>query len=219
MDKQRLLKISYKTFREIFDNFSDYLKGTKYHNADVCWDNRIGMINVIVIRCNEVYITNDLKRNNDFLIICENKIDTVTTYVFNCTADPKYRRSKIANFMPQVYFANIRNHRQIPGRICLAQDLCKVWVKRFQGVKNWEDHGNFGINIHNSAGFFNSSLGCVILASEDDFIKEFRPLLKRCKYKSKIPAAVMQLEHFEVCAEAINGKDKKSVIPAKVGIR
>jgi len=189
--------LKYNQYEEFFNNYIDELSGSKYlRDSGIRWCGVNKTINVIVIRCNDIYITNNMKRNNDWMIVIENtKSGSFKRYIFKVTADPKYRRDKIANLMEQVYFGNSRNHRSQPNRIAICQDTCQVFVKRYKGPTWYEDLGFFGINIHNPKGFFNSSLGCVILAKDSDYLNDFRPLLKRVS-KSRIPVAVIRNTDF-----------------------
>jgi len=199
--RNRLKKIPIEVYKTLFNSYADsgIPNASNTHWGDV--------LNVIVIRCNDIYITNDLKRNNDWLILIYNNL----RYIYECTADPKYRKNKIANICEQVYFGNIRNHRGIYNRLAICQDNSDVYVRRYTGNKWYEEHGKFGINIHNPAGFFNSSLGCVILANESRYINSFRPLLREVKKKTNhIPVAVFNLKEFEKQAEAIEGVDIES---------
>ena len=130
------------------------------------------------------------------MIVLENRPgDNFRRYVFNCTADPKYKKTRIANICEQIYFGNIRNHRQVAGRDAICQDLCEVYVRRYEGGSWFEEKGFFGINIHNPAGAYNSSLGCVIISTDDDYLSEFRPLLRRVN-KKNIPVAIIRDNKF-----------------------
>lgn len=176
-------------YRELFDKYIASLP--KEYQHGVKW-NEDG-INVIIKRNNPVETFNDEIRNNDDLIIIENKPATYTKYLFNVTADPKTRRFGIATLLPQAYYGNVRNHRGILGRPAICQDNCPVWIKRYGGKV---EHGHFGIHIHDNGGFFNSSLGCTVLSSAESFINEFKPLLKRIKGKT-ISVICIQAEKFD----------------------
>jgi len=56
--------------------------------------------------------------------------------------------------------------------------------------------GHFGINIHDNGGFLNSSLGCVILESSQQYKTVFKPLLQRVTNKNNIPVAVINQDYF-----------------------
>jgi hypothetical protein len=197
MNKQILFDLSYQDLKKLFNNFLDCQTGNKYHNENVKWQDADGTINVIAIRCNDIYITNDMNRSNDYLCIVHNTGDSYEQFVYNCTTDPKTRRTNIANICEQSYLGNIRNHHWTPGRVAICQDNCKVWVRRYNGNTWVEQYGFFTINIHNPQGFFNSSLGCIILATDDSYISTFRPLLNKVKLvTNEIPVIVMQEKTF-----------------------
>lgn len=201
MDREYLLNIPYKKYKEIFYKFRDYLKtfnnGKYYHlfnGKDIEFKEDSNTLSVFVIRCNDYYITNDMQRNNDFLILLySTPSDKYEKYVFDVTADPKTRRYGIANLMEQIYVGNVRNHKWTLGRDCIAQDLCPVWVRRYTSNTNYyEEKGHFGINIHNNGGLFNSSLGCVIFADDEDYFNYFRKIVRTIDNKKEIPVAVIR---------------------------
>lgn len=212
MTREELRKIPYGIYKMLFNVFASEVP-EKYNLSKTQWNDN--GLNVIVIRCNDIYVTNDMERNNDWMILFFRGLK----YIFEVTADPKYRKNKIANICEQVYYGNIRNHRGIYNRDAICQDNCKVWVRRYKNDKWYEELGHFGINIHNSAGFFNSSLGCVILADEKRYTQVFRPLLREAKtISNKIPVAVMNINWIRQKADAIDGKDFKTNPEARKGI-
>ena len=203
MDSAKLLSIPYDIYEQIFYHFKQSLKDTKYFK-DINLRTGDGNIDCFTIRCNDYYVTNDMKRNNDYLVILEYLPEKVSKYCFHVTADPKTRKWGIANLIEQIYYGNIRNHHWTLGRDCIAQDNCKVWVRRYSNTTQYvEQEGNFTINIHNNGGFFNSSLGCTILADDKDFISDYRPLLRRCTNRSYIPVCVIRDTLFEQYLNAL----------------
>lgn len=199
MEKEYLFNLNYPDFRKVFEkNIAEKL-GTKWmRDSKIKWSTEDGTINVIVIRCNDIYITNDEKRNNDYLVIIENTPEGSMNYIFNCTADPKYKRDGIANLCEQIYYGNIRNHRWTFGRLAICQDFCEVYVIRFIKGKPSEECGLFKINIHDNGSSYNSSLGCVIIATQQENKKYYQPLLSRVRkiQERNIPVAVIRDVNF-----------------------
>lgn len=155
-------------------------------------------IMVFVVRCNERISFNDVERNNDLLVIVEYiSEDNFNLYTFNVTADPKSQKPNIAHLIEQIYTGNIGLHRAILGRTCIRSDK-GLWYRRtdLNGKPYDPKFGQIGINLHNSAGFWNSSLGCVILESEDDYKNVFKPLLNRVSNRNNIPVAVINQDYF-----------------------
>lgn len=192
MTKEELLNIVYTEYESLFEKYR------KEQNSPISLQTANGSINAFVIRCNNMYITNDMERNNDFLVVLRYNPDNVDKYAFKVTADPCTRRYNIANLCEQIYAGNIRNHRWIAGRIAICQDLYPVKVRRYQNSSRYyEETGFFGINIHDNGGFWNSSLGCVILESEDEYKESYKPLLKSAANKNYVPVAVIRDKEFK----------------------
>jgi hypothetical protein len=200
MDKEFLLNVDYDKYEKVFELLKNEQKDTKYFK-DISMKTEVGNINVFAIRCNDIGIANDQIRNNDFLVVLHYTDTQCVKLCLSVTTDPKTHREYIANiYDPQLYFGNIRNHHWTPGRLCIAQDNCKVWVRRYydKDPSHYIDReGNFTINIHDNGGFYNSSLGCVILADETDYHEEFYPLLKNCTNKDYVPVMIIRDNKFE----------------------
>jgi hypothetical protein len=208
LTREKLLNLSYDDYRAVFNKYYNELLTTKYlTDPKIKWTEDPSTINVISIRCNDLFVTNDMVYDNDFLIVLENKPkEEAIIYVFITTIDPKTRRNNIANILYQFYFGNIRNHRGIPGRSAICQDFCTVWVRRFtksiSNSSNWlfiDEKGYFGIHIHDKNGCYNSSLGCTILDSQDAYTKYFKPLLDNIKHShpQNIPVMVIHEQKFK----------------------
>ena len=195
MDKETLLNITYTQYEKIFDKYSKSSGLINPHK--VAMRKGLNEVDAFVIRCNEMYVTNDIIRNNDYLVLLQYLMDSISKYVFKVTADPSIRRYNIANLCEQIYYGNIRNHRWIAGRICIAQDKCPVRVRRYSDSRHYiEEVGYFGINIHDNGGLWNSSLGCVILESKDSYNNFLKPLLKSAANKNYVPVTVIRDKDF-----------------------
>lgn len=176
-------------------------------------------INVLGIRYNhEISFNNDLT-NNDNLIIWENtSSNQVRLWRFPVTMDPKSKKVNIAHLVKGVYPSyRVGNHRQVPGRTALRQDDGVVLVARTdkKGEVFEVQTGKFGINIHDSGGFSNSSLGCTILANDDDYKNKYKPLLLRVKAQRNITYVVSDLDDV---SEYLNRINPDSLIPKPLEI-
>lgn len=163
------------------------------------FDNKKNNIIVFVIRCNERISFNDKERNNDLLVIAEYiSEDNFNVYTFNVTADPKAQNPNIAHLIEQIYTGNIRPHRWIAGRLAICSDK-GCWYRRTDSKGKPYDakFGQIGINIHDTGGYFNSSLGCIILESDSEYKNVFKPLLKRCTNSNNIPVVVINQDYFK----------------------
>jgi len=150
------------------------------------WTDSPNTINVIGVRSNPEIAFNDQSTfNDDMLLIYENtSTGGVRLYSLPCTMDPKARKKSIAHLLKGIYASyRVRPHRWILGRDALCQDVNKVNIARtdIKGNVIKKETDFFGINIHDSGGYRNSSLGCTILASNDDYKYKFRPLILRLK--------------------------------------
>jgi len=195
--------LSILQFQQLHYLFSDSLKGTKYEK-EVIFDINQKHINLFVIRNNDVYVTNDMIYDNDYVILTQNgymkedegQAGSIT--ILRATSDPKMRRQNIANVLEQQWYGNIREHRWMFGRLAICQDNDKLWVRRYSSLTNYiEEYGYYTCNVHNKNGAKNSSLGCTILASDESYKKLFLPILKEVKqFQSKIPCSMIQVEAF-----------------------
>lgn len=117
-------------------------------------------------------------------------------YIYKVTADPKGKKDNIAHLLEGVYDSYvIRNHAWTPGRIAFGQDRNEVMVGRTDvdgNLKRLEPYfGFFGINVHDSSKYQNSSLGCTVLQPDKEennfhFEKSYKPLLKSATNKNEV---------------------------------
>lgn len=189
-EQYKLLESLYYDFRKSEDNYiaEDVKKISSFTNGEIA---------AFVIRMNKSNSFNDVETNNDLLVILENVNDkNFNIFTFNVTADPKSNKPNIAHVLEQIYRGNIRNHRWIFGRIAICSDR-GLWYFRTKAGKIIERlFGMIGINIHDNGGFFNSSLGCVILELMSQYKTVFKPLLQRATNKENVPVFIMNQYFF-----------------------
>jgi len=163
-----------------------------------------GEINVMGIRNNpEVSFNDEYNFYNDLLIIEHTIKASQEFYIFKATMDPKGKSNNIAHLLEGVYasYTSLRPHKYMPGRTAIVQDKDSVLVTRTNSngdiIKGMSEHeGLFGINIHDSGGYTNSSMGCTVLekdSSENNFHWEkfFKPLIKTITNKADIDYIVI----------------------------
>lgn len=175
---------NYSTWKNIVSSFLPFARSAKAVYGNPGWLDAEGTINVIVIRENAENSYNDVIRNNDHLLIFENRPnETFREYLYQVTADPSTNKYNIAHLCQGAYESyTVRPHRWIAGRTALCQDKGEVKIFRTNSKRGIIDYfwGLFGINIHDTGGFWNSSLGCVILALKAQYL-EYKQILLRAK--------------------------------------
>jgi hypothetical protein len=187
----------YKIWQIIINQFLKYCGEEKvpvFGNPK--WNSEEGTINVIAIRNNNEFDFNNKLRNNDRLLVFENRPHNMfRLYEFPCTTDPaspitfsdflKLNKGR-AHLCEGAYNSYVvRPHNWVRGRTALGQDANKVRVARTDNKSKFlkYDEGFFGINVHDAGRFWNSSLGCIIIAFENNwqYEAEFKPCLERAK--------------------------------------
>lgn len=201
--------LNYKSLREIFNVYKNqaYIEHRVVGSPE--WKTEIGNINVIGIRQNSEVSFNEDVLHNDLLIISLNtELDKSDIYLFSCTMDPKGRILKVAHLMEGVYasYNALRPHKWVPGRTAMVQDRDKVIIGRTDRegrlISVKPEKGFFGINIHDSGGYQNSSLGCTVLEPDNDnntyqYKTFFKPILQNyCTNKKKIDYMVVNFDTF-----------------------
>lgn len=187
----------FKIWKDITVRFIEHCKTYKlpvFGNPK--WNDEEGTINVIAIRNNDELDFNNRVRNNDQLMVFENRPnDMFRVYEFPCTTDPatpitlrdflskKRGRAHLCEGAYESYV--VRPHNWVLGRTALGQDANPVQVARSDNKGQFVgfDTGFFGINVHDAGRFWNSSLGCIIIAFENNlqYKSEFKPCLERAK--------------------------------------
>lgn len=225
------LKLLNENFFE-FENFKScwesYLELAKSKNRVIGNPTfRLGVqeINVMGIRNNPEISFNETQYfYNDILVIqFLNIIEEVEFYVYQVTMDPKGKQYKIAHLLEGVYgsYKANRPHKWIPGRDAITQDRNSVYVARTdsEGTVIISKHeGTFGINIHDSDKYWNSSLGCTVLprdSAENGFHykNSFKPLLKQVSNKESVDYCVVNKDAVFEILESIK---HKKVLPLSI---
>lgn len=173
------------------------------------WREGYGEINVIGVRNNPEISFNDSVNTfyNDLLIIIQYLGNSENIYLYCTTMDPRGKSNNIAHLLEGIYgsYTALRPHKFVPGRTALVQDRDSVLIARTNKegkVKSIKpEYGFFGINIHDSGGYKNSSMGCTVLEpdSKDNnfqFTKSFKPLITNITNKSSVDYCVINFETF-----------------------
>lgn len=170
-------------------------------------------INVVGIRYNSEMSFNLPGETyyNDILIINKRSLDNKNFWAFQVTMDPKGKINKIAHILEGVYasYKANRPHRWQPGRTAIVQDKDKIKIARTKtdgSVEIKDSKGFFGINIHDSSKYQNSSIGCTVLAPDSESTKfhfkdVFKPLIKSILNKESIDYMVI---NHEVLIDILN---------------
>lgn len=179
-------------------------------------------VNLMGIRNNEEIAFNDDEYCNDLLIIEQTQKGSHLFYVFKVTMDPKSKKHKIAHLLEGFYASyRVRPHRWQPGRTAICQGPNDVFVARTRTdgtiIDTYSKHrGIFGINIHNAAGYKNSSLGCTVLEPDSEennwhWRDHFKPLVKSISNKKLISYAVINQKAALELARAAQFNKKPSL--------
>jgi len=172
-------------------------------------------INVMGIRRNpEVSFNEKDYFYNDILIIQMSYSDEF--YIFKVTMDPKGKVNKIAHLLEGIYasYNTLRPHRWVPGRTAIVQDRDAVIVARTDSTGKViikEKSGIFGINIHDSDKYLNSSMGCTVLEPESalnqyQFAQHFKPLIKSIFNKDSVDYTVINIDLLKSILKSVKDK-------------
>ena len=192
-------------FKEIWNLYIGYCKALGRTVGDVSFREGIGNINVMGIKRDpEIHFNSSEAFYNDILVVSQNVENGQKFYVYKVTMDPKNKKNKIAHLLLGMYDSyNIRPHRWISSRIAICQDRDEVFIARTDKKGNVINavpyNGLFGINIHDSDIFINTSLGCTVLEKDSihnkyHYKKSLKPLLKTVANVDNIVYAVASLE-------------------------
>lgn len=195
---EKLKELGYSDLKKLFEDYNNYIKETSPNIwKNIKFREEPNTLNIFTFRMNDVGVANDTLRDNDFLLMVENKDeDDVSISYLNCTVDPKTKRAGMAFLLPQQYVGNIGYHHGDPSRICIREDNDKVWVRRFNSsskdAKYKDEYGNFTIHIHDTHNFGNTSLGCTVIANQKSYEDIFKPALTRvAKFHKSVPVSLI----------------------------
>lgn len=247
--REILNNLSYGQTKNIFMAHLKWALENKRYSGEPVWYDAEGTLNVIGIRCNTEADFN-FGKYNDFLILVYNKpLDKYDQEIINVTVDPGRNKENIAHLRQGVWDSYvIRPHRhdtryfaelsKTIARWAICQDQNTVMVARTNGkgtvIEN--ETGRFGINIHDSGGYRDSSLGCTVIQKDSDYLEKLLPYLYDLKAEKKVPINAgnityclinhSQLEKYveetierEVRADAVNGVEGDTSGGAKGGTK
>lgn len=189
----------YYDYRKLFNTHLLWAKENNRVTGDPKWFDEPFTLNVIGIRCNSEADFN-FGKYNDFLILILNKPDDrYDQAIIPVTVDPNRNKDGIAHLRQGVWNSYvIRPHKWESRtfsevgtiyRWAICQDKDVVEVIRTDGKGNIikADRGMFGINIHDSGGYYDSSLGCTVIKNDNHYLKLFLPYIYDLKLKKKVP--------------------------------
>ena len=211
-------------FKEIWNLYAKYCKALGRTVGDVSFREDIDAINVMCIKKDpEVHFNLPGTFYNDILVVARNTEEGQKFYVYKVTMDPKNKKNKIAHLLLGMYDSyKIRPHRWISSRTAICQDRNEVFLARTDREGNVINavpyNGFFGINIHDSDIFTNTSLGCTVLEKDSRYNKyhykeSFKPLLKTVNNSDDIVYAVASLEALSRLYYSIHIADDLRPLP------
>lgn len=227
-DKFKILEkinaYSIENLKIVFHNYLDLCKQNGRVIGNPMWREGINQINVIGIRSNPEISFNLPGETyyNDLLLIIDYGI-IPNVYFFSVTMDPRGKSKNIAHLLEGIYasYTALRPHKYIMGRTALVQDRDAVLVARTDAQGNVisakPERGWFGINVHDSGGYQNSSLGCTVLEPDSiennfQFANIFKPILLGCSNKAEIDYCVINFDTFKSLSFSTFQKQKVNLI-------
>jgi len=187
--------LTYDDYKMIFEEHLEWAKDNDRGRGLPQWWNvgRNGL-NIIGVRCN-TEVDFNFGKYNDYLVLIFNKDITI----LNVTVDPGRNKNGIAHLRQGMWNSYvIRPHRwakrSFPGigeqyRWAICQDKHTVQIVRTDGkgkvISN--ERGMYGINIHDSGGYNDSSLGCTVIQSDTSYVDLYLPLLYDIHTGKEVP--------------------------------
>jgi len=200
MNIETLKDLKYSKLQSIFEKHLEWSKNNKRTIGKPRWRVEDMTLNVIGVRCNSESDFN-FGKYNDYLILVLNKSsEDFTKVVMTVTVDPNRNKDGIAHLRQGVWNSYVvrphrwayrnfpKNGRQYRWAIC--QDKNEVEIVRTDGNGGIirSVRGFFGINIHDTGGYSDSSLGCTVIKSDSSYENLFLPCIYDIKGKEYVPA-------------------------------
>lgn len=222
--KNHLKLFDNNNFKEVWNLYTKYCKAMSRIVGNVSFREGIGAINVMGIKKgSEISFNLPGAFYNDLLVVSKNIDNGQEFYVYKVTMDPKSKKNKIAHLLLGMYDSyKIRPHRWISSRTAICQDRGVVFLARTDRegkvINATPYSGFFGINIHDSDRYINTSLGCTVLEKDKEenrqhYKKSLKPLLKSISNSKDIVYAVTSLEVIERLFYALHVGEDLETLP------
>lgn len=197
---KEIQNLTYSDWKRIFNLHLAWGRKNNRISGKPIWRDEEKTINVIGIRCNSETDFN-YGKYNDYLVLILNKTkEDYTKVIMEVTIDPCVNKDGIAHLRQGVWNSYVVRphkweHRNFPNigrqyRWAICQDKNEVEIVRTNGNGKIirAVRGYFGINIHDSGGFKDSSLGCTVIKNDKSYIDLFLPCIYNIKSKNYVPS-------------------------------
>lgn len=210
----KIKDLGYTDWKNIFNKHLDWSIANNRVAGSPAWNDEEGILNVIGIRCNDERDFNYGKYNDYLVIILNRPDDNYRKDILKVTVDPAVpnapgvkNRAHLCQGVWNSY--RIRPHagggvdaREFPKigyqkrwAICQYRDTEDSSGKKVVVVARTDsqggfvnnDKGFFTINIHDSGGYRDSSIGCTVIQSDNDYVDNYLPYLYDIIGKKIVP--------------------------------
>jgi hypothetical protein len=185
----KIKKLGYSDWKKVFNKHLAWSKENKRTIGKPVWREEDMTLNVIGIRCNSETDFNYGKYNDYLILVLNKSSDDFTKVIMEVTVDPCRNNDGIAHLRQGMWNSYVvRPHkwayRNFPHigrqqRWAICQDKDQVEIVRTDGngsvIKSVR--GFFGINIHDTGGYKDSSLGCTVIKSDESYEDLYLPCI------------------------------------------
>jgi len=200
----KIKDLKYSDWKNIFNKHLDYCKTKNRVSGSPKWHDDEGTLNVIGIRCNDERDFNFGKYNDYLVMIMNRPNDEFRMNILKVTVDPgipnqpgEKNRAHLCQGVWNSYV--VRPHRWksrtfpkigFQPRWALCQDKDEVEVVRTDstGKVVGNERGQFGINIHDTGGFRDSSIGCTVVQDDNDYVDTYLPYIYDVDANDYVPS-------------------------------